>query len=100
MLSSFYILVAACSFAKYPKSTLGLDYIKRFYDASSTFKISLPTPIASGVAVRLLSIQFLCTDECGDSLDSINATASSIVRYVSQRAGIGINAGQSAVRLV
>ena len=32
--------------------------------------------------------------ECGDSLDSINATASSIVRYVSQRAGIGINAGR------
>ena len=32
--------------------------------------------------------------ECGDSLDSINATASAIVRYVSQRAGIGINAGR------
>jgi ribonucleoside-diphosphate reductase alpha chain len=32
--------------------------------------------------------------ECDDSLDSINATASSIVRYVSQRAGIGINAGR------
>jgi ribonucleoside-diphosphate reductase alpha chain len=31
--------------------------------------------------------------ECGDSLDSINATTSAIVRYVSQRAGIGINAG-------
>jgi ribonucleoside-diphosphate reductase alpha chain len=32
--------------------------------------------------------------ECDDSLDSINATASAIVRYVSQRAGIGINAGR------
>ena len=32
--------------------------------------------------------------ECGDSLDSINATSSSIVKYVSQRAGIGINAGR------
>lgn len=32
--------------------------------------------------------------ECGDSLDSINATSSAIVRYVSQRAGIGINAGR------
>lgn len=31
--------------------------------------------------------------ECGDSLDSINATASAIIKYVSQRAGIGINAG-------
>jgi ribonucleoside-diphosphate reductase alpha chain len=31
--------------------------------------------------------------ESGDSLDSINATASSIVKYVSMKAGIGIGAG-------
>jgi ribonucleoside-diphosphate reductase alpha chain len=31
--------------------------------------------------------------ETGDSLDSINATASSIVKYVSQKAGIGIGGG-------
>ena len=32
--------------------------------------------------------------EAGDSLDSINATSSAIVKYVSQRAGIGVNAGR------
>src|SRR5690554_7623016 len=32
--------------------------------------------------------------ESGDSLDSINATANAIVKYVSQRAGIGINGGR------
>ena len=32
--------------------------------------------------------------ESDDSLDSINATTSAIVRYVSQRAGIGINGGR------
>jgi ribonucleoside-diphosphate reductase alpha chain len=32
--------------------------------------------------------------ETDDSLDSINATASSIVKYVSQKAGIGIGAGR------
>ncbi|XNG97862.1 ATP cone domain-containing protein [Vibrio cyclitrophicus] len=88
-----YILVAACLFAKYPKSTR-LDYIKRFYDASSTFKISLPTPIMSGVRTPTRQFSSCVLIECGDSLDSINATASSIVRYVSQRAGIGINAGR------
>jgi ribonucleoside-diphosphate reductase alpha chain len=31
--------------------------------------------------------------ECADNLDSINATSNAIVKYVSQRAGIGINAG-------
>jgi ribonucleoside-diphosphate reductase alpha chain len=32
--------------------------------------------------------------ETDDSLDSINATAASIVKYVSQKAGIGIGAGR------
>lgn len=88
-----YLLVAACLFAKYPKETR-LDYIKRFYDATSTFKISLPTPIMSGVRTPTRQFSSCVLIECGDSLDSINATASSIVRYVSQRAGIGINAGR------
>jgi len=88
-----YILVAACLFAKYPKETR-LDYIKRFYDAASTFKISLPTPIMSGVRTPTRQFSSCVLIECDDSLDSINATASSIVRYVSQRAGIGINAGR------
>ncbi|MGY3924001.1 ribonucleoside-diphosphate reductase subunit alpha [Aeromonas jandaei] len=88
-----YILVAACLFSKYPKDTR-LDYIKRFYDAISTFKISLPTPIMSGVRTPTRQFSSCVLIECDDSLDSINATASSIVRYVSQRAGIGINAGR------
>ncbi|KII79450.1 class 1a ribonucleoside-diphosphate reductase subunit alpha [Vibrio renipiscarius] len=88
-----YILVAACLFAKYPSNTR-LDYVKRFYDATSTFKISLPTPIMSGVRTPTRQFSSCVLIECGDSLDSINATASSIVRYVSQRAGIGINAGR------
>ncbi|HBV75796.1 MULTISPECIES: class 1a ribonucleoside-diphosphate reductase subunit alpha [Vibrio] len=88
-----YILVAACLFAKYPQETR-LDYIKRFYDAVSTFKISLPTPIMAGVRTPTRQFSSCVLIECGDSLDSINATASAIVRYVSQRAGIGINAGR------
>lgn len=88
-----YILVAACLFAKYPQETR-LNYIKRFYDAVSMFKISLPTPIMAGVRTPTRQFSSCVLIECGDSLDSINATASSIVRYVSQRAGIGINAGR------
>ncbi|WP_088328673.1 class 1a ribonucleoside-diphosphate reductase subunit alpha [Lacimicrobium sp. SS2-24] len=88
-----YILVAACLFANYPKETR-MDYIKRFYDAVSKFKISLPTPIMSGVRTPTRQFSSCVLIECGDSLDSINATASAIVKYVSQRAGIGINAGR------
>lgn len=88
-----YILVAACLFAKYPQETR-LKYIKDFYDATSTFKISLPTPIMAGVRTPTRQFSSCVLIECGDSLDSINATASSIVKYVSQRAGIGVNAGR------
>lgn len=87
-----YMLVAACLFSGYPRATR-LDYVKRFYDAVSTFKISLPTPIMSGVRTPTRQFSSCVLIECGDSLDSINATSSAIVKYVSQRAGIGINAG-------
>ncbi|WP_105198894.1 MULTISPECIES: class 1a ribonucleoside-diphosphate reductase subunit alpha [unclassified Pseudoalteromonas] len=88
-----YILVAASLFSDYPKETR-LDYVKRFYDAVSLFKISLPTPIMSGVRTPTRQFSSCVLIECADSLDSINATSSAIVKYVSQRAGIGINAGR------
>ncbi|ATR78928.1 class 1a ribonucleoside-diphosphate reductase subunit alpha [Moraxella osloensis] len=92
-----YMLVGMCLFARYDKQydkAARLDYIKRFYDATSTFKISLPTPIMSGVRTPSRQFSSCVLIECDDSLDSINATTSAIVRYVSQRAGIGVNAGR------
>jgi len=88
-----YLLVAASLFANYEKS-VRLGFVKRFYDATSTFKISLPTPIMAGVRTPTRQFSSCVLIETGDNLDSINATASSIVKYVSQRAGIGINAGR------
>ena len=87
-----YMLIGACLFSSYPKATR-IDYIRRFYDAVSTFKLSLPTPIMAGVRTPTRQFSSCVLIECGDSLDSINATSSAIVKYVSQRAGIGINAG-------
>ncbi|RDL43948.1 ribonucleoside-diphosphate reductase subunit alpha [Marinomonas piezotolerans] len=87
-----YILVAACLFAEYEPSQR-LDLIKRFYDAVSQFKLSLPTPIMSGIRTPTRQFSSCVLIECGDSLDSINATSGAVVKYVSQRAGIGINAG-------
>lgn len=88
-----YMLVGACLFSKYPKDTR-MDFVKRFYEAVSTFKISLPTPIMSGVRTPTRQFSSCVLIEADDSLDSINATSSAIVKYVSQRAGIGINAGR------
>merc|ERR1712000_69270 len=88
-----YVLIAACLFAGYDKERR-LDFIRRFYDAVSTFKLSLPTPIMAGVRTPTRQFSSCVLIEAGDSLDSINATSSAIVKYVSQRAGIGINGGR------
>ena len=88
-----YVLIGACLFSNYDKSTR-MDYVRRFYDAVSTFKLSLPTPIMAGVRTPTRQFSSCVLIETGDSLDSINAAAGAIVKYVSQRAGIGINAGR------
>jgi ribonucleoside-diphosphate reductase alpha chain len=88
-----YVLIAACLFASYDKERR-LEYIKRFYDAVSLFKLSLPTPIMAGVRTPTRQFSSCVLIEAGDSLDSINATSAAIVKYVSQRAGIGINGGR------
>ena len=75
-----YILVAACLFANYPRETR-LSYIKRFYDAVSTFKISLPTPIMAGVRTPTRQFSSCVLIECGDSLDSINVCSSDLQRH-------------------
>lgn len=88
-----YMLIPMSLFAHYP-SELRMSVVKRFYDAASQFKLSLPTPIMSGVRTPTRQFSSCVLIECGDSLDSINATSSSIVKYVSQRAGIGVNIGR------
>lgn len=88
-----YMLISAALFSGYNKKHR-LDLVKRFYDACSLFKISLPTPIMSGVRTPTRQFSSCVLIESDDSLDSINAAASAVVKYVSQRAGIGINIGQ------
>lgn len=88
-----YMLIAATLFSSYGKS-YRLQYVKDYYDAISTHQISLPTPVMAGVRTSQRQFSSCVLIETDDSLDSINATSSSIVRYVSQKAGIGINAGR------
>lgn len=87
-----YILIAATLFQSYPKETR-LTWVKDYYDAISNHDISLPTPVMGGVRTPQRQFSSCVLIETGDSLDSINATAASIVKYVSQKAGIGIGAG-------
>jgi len=91
-----FMLIAATLFHKYP--ALGektrMEYIRRFYNSLSNFDISLPTPVMAGVRTSVRQFSSCVLIETDDSLDSINATAGAIVKYVSKRAGIGIGAGR------
>lgn len=71
-----------------------LSWVKELYDAISNFDISLPTPIMAGVRTPQRQFSSCVLIETDDSLDSINATTSAIVKYVSQKAGIGVGAGR------
>jgi ribonucleoside-diphosphate reductase alpha chain len=88
-----YMLIAATLFQSYPRETR-LRWVKDYYDAISLGDISLPTPVMAGVRTPQKQFSSCVLIETDDSLDSINATASSIVKYVSQKAGIGIGAGR------
>jgi len=87
-----YMMISATLFATYPKETR-MKYVKEYYDAISNFDISLPTPIMAGLRTPQRQFSSCVLIETDDSLDSINATSSAIVKYVSQKAGIGIGAG-------
>lgn len=88
-----YMLIAATLFQDYPKD-IRLKWVRDYYDAISNFDVSLPTPVMAGVRTPQKQFSSCVLIETDDSLDSINATAASIVKYVSQKAGIGIGAGR------
>ena len=88
-----YLLIAATLFQNYSNETR-LQWVKDYYDAVSLHDISLPTPVMAGVRTPQKQFSSCVLIETDDSLDSINATTSSIVKYVSQKAGIGIGAGR------
>lgn len=87
-----FMLIAMTIFGREPKDKL--KWIKDYYDAISTFVISLPTPIMAGLRTPQKQFSSCVLIECDDSLDSINATSGSIVKYVSQKAGIGLGVGR------
>jgi len=87
-----YALISASLFGNYTKETR-MKYVREYYDSISNFDISLPTPVMAGVRTPQRQFSSCVLIETDDSLDSINATSSAVVKYVSQKAGIGIGAG-------
>ena len=88
-----YMLISATIFQNYPKSKR-MTYVKKYYDAISTFKINIPTPVMAGVRTPLKQYASCVLVDVDDTLPSIFSGDMAIGRYVAQRAGIGINAGR------
>ena len=87
-----YIMIAMTLFGRY--NGRRMKFIREFYNAVSQFYISLPTPIMAGCRTPTRQFSSCVVLESNDSLDSINATSTSIVKYISKKAGLGINAGK------
>ena len=88
-----YMMIAATLFANYPKEDR-LYYVRRYYDATSLFKVNIPTPVMAGVRTPIRQFASCVLVDSDDTLDSIFASDMSIGRYTAQRAGIGINSGR------
>lgn len=87
-----FFLISATAFMNETKNRLRL--VKEFYNALSLFDITLPSAVIAGLRTSVKQFSNCTLIDVGDSLDSINASASAIVKYASKRAGIGINVGR------
>lgn len=88
-----YMLIGMYMFMNYPRDSRK-KYVFEFYEALSTFKISLPTPIMSGVRTPMRQFSSCCLIDVGDSVDSIIFSNAAVGLYTAKRAGIGLNFGR------
>jgi ribonucleoside-diphosphate reductase alpha chain len=88
-----YMMIAVTLFATYPADKR-LSYIRRYYDAISTFKINIPTPVMSGVRTPIRQFASCVLVDVDDTLPSIFNSATAVGYYIAQRAGIGLNIGR------
>lgn len=86
-----YMLIGMCLHQEETENRL--EHVIDFYNAVANKQISLPTPIMAGVRTPTRQFSSCVVIESDDSLQGINETANAIIKYISKRAGIGINAG-------
>ena len=88
-----FMVIAMTLFQKYPANKR-LSYVFKCYDFISKFKISLPTPVLSGVRTPLKRYASCCLIDVDDTLDSLGASNVAVLNYTASRSGIGLNMGR------
>lgn len=90
--SMAYMLMSMTGFRNIKKDRL--ERIISFYNNINEHVISLPTPIMARCRTPQEQFSSCVVVDCGDSIDSIGATVETILKYVSNLAGMGINMGR------
>jgi len=88
-----YMLIAMTFFRKY-EGQRRIDYVLKYYNAISKFKINLPTPVLCGVRSPKRQYSSCTLVDIDDTLESIFQSAAAIGYYTANRAGIGMNIGR------
>ena len=88
-----YMLISMVLFSDQNKD-VRLRKIKAFYNDTSTFKTSLPTPVMCGVRTPSRQYSSCTLIDVGDSLPSIFHSNTAVGYYTANRAGIGLNMGR------
>lgn len=88
-----YMLIAATCFNFYPPQTR-MKHIREYYKLLSTFDITIPTPVLSGVRTKEKQFSSCVGISVGDSLASIEDASTAVYEYVSRKAGIGLSVGR------
>jgi ribonucleoside-diphosphate reductase alpha chain len=71
-----------------------LAAIKKQYDDLSTFRIGLATPLLAGLRTKTRQYSSCVVMDTADDLDSMGSTNWGIMRYISRKAGLGLNVGR------
>lgn len=87
------MLIAMTTFMNYDKD-VRFKHIKELYDLISLQKISLSTPVMAGIRTPNRQYSSCVLIDTEDNLDSICYSNTAITKYVSRRAGIGLNMGK------
>ena len=89
-----YIIAAATVFHKEEPNSARMRYIKEYYNAASDGLFTLATPVLAGLGTPTKQFSSCVLIRSDDDLDSIFASGEMMAKYVSKRAGIGLEIGR------
>lgn len=84
-----YMVIAAILMRKYVEQ-FGLTIVKEYYEDLSSGAISIPSPVANSIRTPKPQGASCTVIETADDLNSIGATVQAIIKYASNKAGLGI----------